>query len=253
VHFAGKVGADALAERLRQALAHHGVHAHLAVDPASPTGTTVALEFSNGQRHFLSCLPNNQSVTFRDLDLAALDGCTHLLRADIWFSESMLEGGNQQLLSEARRRQMTTSLDINFDPCWRSTAPGTAIARRIQLVRESLPLVDLAHGNIAELCRFAGSADLNTALARLADWGAGAVVVHMGRQGAGFYVDGVLTIEPPAWARTTVHATGTGDILSVCMILLQDRRDLSVREKLRLANLVVREFLEGTRQMIPII
>ncbi len=251
VHFAGKVGGDALAERLRQALTRHGVHTHLTVDPACATGTTVALEFADGQRHFLSCLPNNQSVTFQDLDLAALHGCTHLLRADIWFSESMLEEGNEQLLMEARRRQITTSLDINFDPCWSGAASGAAIAHRIQLVRKLLPMVDLAHGNTAELCRFTDSPDLNTALARLTDWGVGAVVVHMGRQGAGFYRGGTLTVEPPAWASTAVHATGTGDVLSVCMIALHDCHELSVGEKLRLANRVVREFLEGTRQMIP--
>ena len=54
--------------------------------------------------------------------LAALDGCTHLLRADVWFSEAMLEGGNLRLFTEARRRGIATSLDLNFDPYWSTGA-----------------------------------------------------------------------------------------------------------------------------------
>jgi hypothetical protein len=47
----------------------HGVQARLARDPHCATGTTVALDFANGQRHFLSCLPNNETLCFEDLDL----------------------------------------------------------------------------------------------------------------------------------------------------------------------------------------
>jgi len=64
VRFVGKTGADALGERLRQALEQHGVRTHLARDPRCATGTTVALGYASGQRHFLSCLPNNQTLTF---------------------------------------------------------------------------------------------------------------------------------------------------------------------------------------------
>src|ERR1044071_5003879 len=61
VRFIGKVGADALGERLRQAMEHHGVRTYLSHAAECPTGTTVALGFETGQRHFLSCLPNNRS------------------------------------------------------------------------------------------------------------------------------------------------------------------------------------------------
>ena len=101
------------------------------------TGTTVALGITNRHRHFLSCLPNNESLRFEDLDLSALDGCAHLLRADVWFSQAMLEGGNLRLFQEARRRGVKTSLDINFDPCW-STGNAKQIARRKALLREAL-------------------------------------------------------------------------------------------------------------------
>ena len=136
VRFVGKVGADTLGERLRHAMESHGVQTRLARDPHCATGTTVALSLANRQRHFLSCLPNNESLRFEDLDLTALDGCAHLLRADVWFSRAMLEGGNLRLFSDARRRGIATSLDINFDPCW-STGAREEIGRRKALLRET--------------------------------------------------------------------------------------------------------------------
>ena len=252
VRFVGKVGADRLAEALRRTLANHGVRSYLACDASRATGTTVALGFAAGHRHFLSCLPNNESFVFDDINLAALDGCGHLLRADVWFSLSMLEDGNRRLLVEARRREITTSLDINFDPCWR-TASADEIQHRKQLLRNVLPLVDVAHGNVSELCEFTDSAKLEIALQRLEEWGVKSVTVHMGADGAGYYTAGDLTVEPPDPADSPLHSTGTGDVLSICMILLHARQDLSIRQKLKLSNRVVREFMEGRRNLIPAI
>jgi sugar/nucleoside kinase (ribokinase family) len=252
VRFVGKVGSDALGARLSHAMESHGVQTRLSCDPHCATGTTVALGLSNGQRHFLSCLPNNETLRFEDLDLAALDGCTHLLRADVWFAEAMLEGGNLRLFTEGRHRGITTSLDLNFDPCW-STGAKEEVARRKGLLRETLSLVDLAHGNVRELCEFTDCSDVETALKRLTDEGVTAVLVHLGPRGAGFWAEGKLTVEPPCPAHAVVNSTGTGDVLSICMILLHARTDLSIQEKLRCSNQVVSEFMEGRRALIPAI
>jgi sugar/nucleoside kinase (ribokinase family) len=250
VRFVGKTGCDALAERLRQAMEKHGVNTHLVRDAACITGTTVALSFSSGHRHFLSCLPNNETLSFEDLDLTVLDGCAHLLRADVWFSQEMLEGGNRRLLAEARRRGLATSLDINFDPRW-STGSTAEIAHRKKLLRGVLDLVDVAHGNIRELREFTDSPDLDTALRRLSGYGVKTVVVHMGAQGAGYYVGGQLSVEPVSPAKRVINSTGTGDVLSMCMILLHARQDLSILQKLSLSNQTVREFIEQRRTLIP--
>jgi len=252
VHFVGKIGADALGERLREAMEKSGVRARLACDARHATGTSIALGYSTGHRHFLSSLPNNESLSFADLDLAALDGCSHLLRADVWFSRQMLEEGNRLLLMEARRRGMATSLDINFDPQW-AVAPATEVAHRKKLLRGVLDLVDMAHGNVRELREFTDSPDLETALKRLSDWGVKATVVHLGAQGAGYYSGGQMIVEPANVAEHSVNPTGCGDVLSICMILLQGRPEMSIQQKLSLSNNVVREFMEGRRAMIPTI
>src|SRR5580704_13765141 len=52
VAFQGRVGADALGDRLERTLSKHGVAAHLARDAKQPSGTSLALSYDNGHRHF---------------------------------------------------------------------------------------------------------------------------------------------------------------------------------------------------------
>lgn len=248
--FAGKVGADALGDRLQRTLEQHGIAAHLARDAGHPSGTSIALAFDNGHRHFISCLPANAAMHFADIDLKMLHGHSHLLRADVWFSEAMLFEGNHLLFEAARQAGLRISLDLNWDPQW-GRASAERIKARKQAVRDVLPLVNLAHGNVRELMEFAEAPGLDIALHRLTEWGVGAVVVHLGAQGAGYYSSGEFIIEPPAPAQKQVNTTGTGDVLSVCMMLLDHREDIAIRDRLRLANAIVAEFMEGRRTLIP--
>ncbi len=250
VRMGGKIGVDALGERLEALMLSQGVKSFLRRDPVTPTGTSIALSFTNGCRHFVSCQPNNDSLCFEDIDLAILAGGGHLLRADLWFSEPMLFGGNARLLAAAQDRGMATSIDLNWDPLWGS-ASEEAIRKRKQAVRLVLPLADLVHGNVRELSLFADAPDLSTALERLAGWGAKAVVVHLGAKGAGYYRHDRLIDEPAAPARQHVNTTGTGDLLSTCMMLAHAQANVPVVEKLRLANRIVAEFISGKRTLLP--
>jgi len=246
----GKVGDDGLGSRLERTLTQHGISSHLARDKASQSGTSIALSFENGHRHFISCLPASRALTFADLDLRAMTAYQHLLRADIWFSEAMLHEGNAQLFQAARQAGLDISIDLNWDPHW-GHAPAGEIQSRKQSVRSILPSVNLVHGNVRELREFADAPDLENALERLVEWGAEAVVVHLGEEGAGYYHEGTLVKEPPAAVHSQVNSTGTGDVLSVCMMLLHRCEQASIPERLRLANLVVAKFMEGKRRFIP--
>lgn len=248
VAFLGKVGADALGDRLEAMLAKHGILGKLARDPKHPTGTSLALMFADGQRHFVSCQPNNASLRLADLDLTVLRDFRHLFRADIWFSQEMLFGGNARLFRAARQAGTTVSLDLNWDPQW-SIAHEQEVRRRKEAVRDVLPLVNVAHGNARELNAFTGCADLPASLTRLANWGVEAVVVHLGKAGAGYYERGKWVAVPAVPAARHVNATGSGDVLSACMMLLHEQPDPAA--KLRFANRIVAEFIEGRREMIP--
>jgi sugar/nucleoside kinase (ribokinase family) len=248
--FAGKVGADALGGQLEAALRRRGVKTFIRHDPRVRTGSSMALTFTNGCRHFISAQPNNNTLAFADLDLAMLAGAGHLLRADLWFSQQMLDEGNARLLQAARDRGLATSLDLNWDPLWGS-ADTDRIAARKAAVRRVLPLANLVHGNVRELNLFADSPDLTTTLRRLTEWGAEAVVIHLGAEGAGYYSRGMLVVEPCAPVSQRVNTTGTGDLLSVCLMLLHARQEIPISEKLALANRIVAEFIDGRREVLP--
>lgn len=247
VAFLGRVGADALGQRLEDVLRRQGVDPHLKHDPAAPTGTSINLVYKTGQRHFVSCLPNNESLAFDDLDLSVLAGYDHLSRTDVWFSEAMLYGGNQRLFRAARAAGVAVSLDLNWDPQW-GVSPPEEVDRRKQAVRDVLPWVDLVHGNVRELNEFAASGDLEVGLRRIVDWGAQAAVVHLGAAGAGYYDGQELVVEPACPPLAQVNTTGTGDVLSVCM-MLQHRLAIPLRDKLRLANRIVSEYMAGERRL----
>ncbi|HVN03198.1 MAG TPA: carbohydrate kinase family protein [Bryobacteraceae bacterium] len=249
VAFLGKLGGDPLGSRLEDALSHQGVEPHLCRGTNVQTGTSINLAFTTGQRHFVSCLPNNESLAYEDLDLTVLPRYEHLARTDIWFSEAMLHRGNARLFRVARDAGMAVSIDLNWDPRW-GAAPAQEIEQREQAIRDVLPLVDLAHGNVRELNEFAGSQDLDATLRRIVDWGARAIVVHMGAAGAGYFDGQPLIVEPAVPARRQINTTGTGDVLSVCM-MLQHRQAVPIRDKLRLANAIVAQYIEGALSMTP--
>ena len=118
-------------------------------------------------------------------------------------------------------------------------------------MRRILPWVDLVHGNVRELNQFADSDDRNVTLRQITAWGARAIVVHLGADGAGYYDDGRLTVAPAATVRQYKNTAGTGDLLSVCMMLLHGRDEIPPGDRLRLANTIVAEFIEGKRGVIP--
>jgi sugar/nucleoside kinase (ribokinase family) len=113
--------------------------------------------------------------------------------------------------------------------------------------------VDLVHGNVRELNQFADSEDLNTTLRQITAWGAGAIIVHMGADGAGYYHKNGWTVSPAIPVRQHKNTAGTGDLLSVCLMLLHGREKVPLRERLYLANTIVSEFIEGKRGVIPVL
>lgn len=250
VAFLGRVGRDPLGGRLGRTLERHGVVARLAESDQHPSGTSIALAFNTGHRHFVSHLPASEALRFEDLDLSALAGREHLLRADIWFSGQMLFEGNKALFQKARQAGLAVSIDLNWDPCW-GRAGADEIRARKHAVRDVLPGVDLAHGNVRELKELTDADDRETALKRLGDWGARAVVVHLGDQGAGYFENGSWVVEPACPVKARLNTTGTGDVLSVCMMLLHRHKDVPVCERLRLSNAIVAQFIEGKRKLIP--
>lgn len=249
VHFCGCVGEDALGQRLEDALRAFGVTPHLRRKPTA-TGRSINLNWRNHHRHFISSLPNNRAMTAADIDVAELAaaGCRHLYRADVWFSEPMLDGGNTAILRAASEAGMETSIDINWDPEW-SVPNNARVAQRKSLLAASLAWVDWAHGNEAELQRFTDTSDTHAACRRIIELGARNVIVHRGEKGAAAFNarDGWLEVLPCRVAKV-VCETGTGDVFSAAFLLL---RDASLKERLADCAAIAAAHLGGKLQLIP--
>ena len=249
VHFCGCMGADELGQRLRRHLERFGIATHL-VQKDAPTGRSIALNWDNQQRHFLSSLPSGALLQEQDIDLNGLitAGCRHLYRADLWFSPRMLEGGNESLLRRAHASEMQTSVDLNWDPQW-NNPDDSQIAHRINAVRAVLPHVSMVHGNERELCRFTGSDRLERAIDSILSDGAEAVIVHRGSRGSAAYLRSGESFEAPAVeVRSPKRPLGTGDAFTAAFLLLDH---VPMAQRLDAANSVAAAHLDGSRDLMP--
>jgi sugar/nucleoside kinase (ribokinase family) len=248
-HLFAIIGDDPLGEVLRKTLEDHGVTTHLAVKPV-PTGRSINLSWKSGHRHFLSSLLNNRLMQAGDI----LDGFDQqqdvgaLLRADIWFSESMLYEGNLVLFERARARGIDTYLDINWDPMW-ATGPAKQIKERKSCTRRLLPLVQYVHGNLSELAEFTGYRAFGDVCRSLLDDGCEEVVIHNGKCGAISIRRGEPAVEAPATPISKVICpTGCGDVFCAVHMLLSK---LPAAERLQQACAVAAAHLSGQLALLP--
>jgi sugar/nucleoside kinase (ribokinase family) len=250
VHFCGAIGDDAIGERLRTFLARCGVTPQLAVKRA-PTGRSIALNWDQHQRHFVSCLPSSALLDVADVDVAALAaaGCRHLYRADLWFAPRMLPDGNLHLLREARRGGMQTSIDINWDPHWHVGRDARLVRERIDAVTRVLPEVTYVHGNERELCFFTAKGALPEAAAWFFDHGVQGLIAHLGPAGsAAMTADGTIIHVPAERVSHVACEAGTGDIFTAAFLL---RGGLEPRTRLTECNAVAARHLSGSGDLLP--
>jgi sugar/nucleoside kinase (ribokinase family) len=248
-HFCGCVGDDELGRRLTGRMRELGVFTHVAVKPVA-TGRSIGLCWNNHQRHFISSLPNNACLGEADIDGEALlaAGCRALYRADVWFSEQMLHGGNERLLRAARACGMETSLDINWDPCWGLGRSALSVVERIDALAAVLPHVSWAHGNERELSFFTGEQNVRAAARRLLDLGAGGVILHRGARGsAALNHEGWIEV-PAAPVKRIVTETGSGDVFTAAFLVNQG---LPLPELLAVCGRTASDHLQGTREFMP--
>jgi sugar/nucleoside kinase (ribokinase family) len=248
-HFCGCVGNDELGHRLVRHMRSLGVVTHVATRSVS-TGRSIALSWSNGQRHFISSLPNNACLDMAAVDLDAIfkAGCRHLYRADIWFSREMLFGGNEVLLRAVREAGIETSVDINWDPLW-STATGDAeVRRRIDAVAKILNQITYVHGNERELMFFTDRKTIREAAQVLSERGARTVIVHRGARGSAALWEGEWIEVPAVTVSRIVSETGSGDVFTAAFII---NSGLAIADRLAKASEVASQHLRGTPCYIP--
>ncbi|GEP36431.1 sugar kinase [Nocardioides psychrotolerans] len=197
----GAVGTDPIADTLLALLAREGVSTAGLVRKAElQTSASVIPVRPNGDRPAWHCIGANGAFTLADLDLAALEGITHLHLGGPEFLGGEAAG---QLLAHARSIGATTSLDV--------LAPGDP--DMLAWIADALPHTDFLLPNDEQVLGFTGAATLAEGARALVAAGAGCVAVTQGAKGA-LVVTADDVLEVPAYEIEVVDTTGCGDAFS---------------------------------------
>jgi sugar/nucleoside kinase (ribokinase family) len=200
VHSFGAVGADPIGRSLRELLAAEGVDVSGLVEKDVQTSSSVIPVRPDGQRPAWHCIGANGAFTLDDLDLARLEGVTHLHLGGPEFLGGPVAA---ELLRHARDLGATTSVDV--------LAPGDPDL--LAWIGDALPHVDHLLPNDEQVLGVTGASSLADGARALLDRGVGCVAVTQGARGAlGVTADEV--VEVPAFAVDVVDTTGCGDAFS---------------------------------------
>jgi sugar/nucleoside kinase (ribokinase family) len=203
---AGKVGADPFGEFLSGLLHERGIdRGGVLVDRTVPTSATVALVDGEGERTFLHLPGANARLRADELDRELLFSGRALHLAGALVLDALDGEPAAQILAEARRRGLQTSLDTVF-------ANG-----RWERVLPSLPHADLFTPGLREAQAISGEDDPAEAASWLRDRGVTEVVVTMGP--AGCYAAGTDfkgRVAPPRVE--AIDGTGSGDAFAAGLI-----------------------------------
>ena len=223
---AGKVGADALGDFLLGLLRSRGVDRRgVIVDEAGPTSASVVLVDSAGERTFLHVPGANGRLRREELDPELLFGARALHLAGALVMPELDGEPAADLLAEARRRGLVTSLDTVWD------ATG-----RWKRVLPALPHVDLFAPSLAEGQAISGEREPAAVAAWLRGRGARTVALKLGADGcyaAGEGFDGLVDAFPVR----VVDGTGAGDAF-VAGLLYGTLAGWPLERAARLANAV---------------
>jgi sugar/nucleoside kinase (ribokinase family) len=199
VGFQSRIGDDDLGQAALQTLQQTGVDVSQVrrVPGEIKTGLTVILQ-REGWRNMVTYAGTSAELAWEDLDFGYLMDSRHF-----HFSSFYLQRGLRPRVPELFRKMknagLTISLDTNDDP---DDGWGGGL-------EEALRYVDVFLPNEREAQKAAGTADLETAVKKLAAL-VPLVVVKLGREGA-LAQRGTERFVSPALAVKTVDAVGAGD------------------------------------------
>jgi sugar/nucleoside kinase (ribokinase family) len=249
VDFYGVLGMDRRGSAIASHFARFGVH--LMVPPKHvDTGISVAVNWTNRNRHFLSHLPNSEELTVDDLDLDGIEsrGYSHIYRGDIWFSERMLARGNVALFEKARRLGIDTSVDINWNPAWNRGSRTDSARSSNRACWNLLEYTTYVHGNQRELCKFTGERSLKGAVRKILERGTKTVIIHLGSKGCALGTEAGIAYFPSKPVERITYNSGTGDVFTAAL-LSHGQMDLPAR--LQIAARLAADYISGQVNYLP--
>lgn len=182
--------------------------------PNEPTGVTIVLVDSAGERRFISTPAANRFLTVDTLPATALDGVFALDIAGFFTMPGIEAGALIPLLEQARARGILTVLD---------PVGGSARERREELLR-LLPYLDIVLVNEDEGEKITDETEADAIARALFERGASTIITKLGAKGSRVY--GKLgNFDVPAHPTTCVDSTGAGDAYIATMLASMARGD----------------------------
>jgi sugar/nucleoside kinase (ribokinase family) len=215
VSLAACVGQDVFGDVLLAQWQKAGINTtYVSRHPTEPTGVTIVLVDSAGERRFISTPAANRFLTSEHLPSTLPDDLFAIHIAG-FFTMPGIEGGVLiPLLEQARAKGILTLLD---------PVGGSARERREELLR-LLPYLDIVLVNEDEGEKVTGETDADAIAAVLLARGVGSVITKLGAIGSRVYGKrGMLDI--PAYAATTIDTTGAGDAYIATLLASLARGD----------------------------
>ena len=171
VAFIGKAGDDEFGRFMLRELNQRGIDTSgVVIDPRLPTGLSVILS-RPFDRAILTLLGSIAALRFDEIDLSLLSRARHLHLGSYYLLDA-LRPEVPHLFDEARARELTISIDTNYDPT-EQWAGG---------LREALQRVDVFLPNETELLAITHEDSIEAGLDRLAELPT--VAVKLGARGA---------------------------------------------------------------------
>ncbi len=184
------------------------------------TAITIAVSYQDGERHFITYNGAMDDFKVTDIDKNIFDGADCLVWRGIWFTPNLLHNASE-LLSIAKQKGLSISMDLGFDPLW-ATSKKEKIKERKQSALNALKYIDFLFGNTKELQHLTDRDDLMDAINVIKNYGAKYVIVHKGEQGSEIYDLTSSAIKsiviPPFLVKKIMNPVGTGDTYDASFI-----------------------------------
>ncbi len=202
----GCVGRDLLGDVMKREAQSRGLDTESLRESDELTSASLVLDASDGARTFLHNPGASAALTADDIERALGRGASWLHIGGALVLPSLDGEPLAQVLRDARRRGVTTSLDPVHD------ATG-----RWDRVHPSLPHLDLICPNLGEARGITGQDSAEDCARWLRERGVGRVAIKMGRDGA-YALDDETAVMLPAFAVDTRDETGAGDAFAAGLI-----------------------------------
>jgi len=230
--FISKAGNDLNSEFLLNQLKSYGLKCFISKSNLG-TPITIAISYTDGQRHFITYNGAMDDFSIEDLDYNLFENTEHLAWRGIWFTPKLLQNA-EKFLSYAKSNNITTSMDLGFDPYWASSdISKETIEKRKKYALNALKFIDYLFGNEQEVLNLTSETNLNKSIDKLLNFKVKNIIIHLGEKGAMIIQsNNEEIIIPPIKPSKIINPVGTGDTFDAAFISqILDNKDLKFAGK----------------------